>query len=196
MLSLKSQLEIMIQTYDAIFYQIRLQKDATLMKMILRSRNEENTYDNTNGQIIWAEDESDNTNKLSDAFWEKSKEEDIKIMICKEYKSKIFDLIRYLISSLSTNSYSINKSASSMVQSISECSQDKYQELVKFNWYWIRTNQLNDQQDTKMKIIEEELRCEKDNLGSLLFGENLSIHSQVITIFFWNRKNKSKQWIS
>ena len=34
MLSLKSQLEIMIQTYDAIFYQRKLQKVATLMKMI------------------------------------------------------------------------------------------------------------------------------------------------------------------
>ena len=33
-LSLKSQLEIIIQTYDAIFYQRKLQKDATLMKMI------------------------------------------------------------------------------------------------------------------------------------------------------------------
>ena len=33
-------------------------------------------------------------------FWEKSKDEDTKIMICKEYKSNIFDLIRYLISSL------------------------------------------------------------------------------------------------
>ena len=54
-------------------------------------------------------------------------------MICKEYKSNIFDLIRYLISSMSTKSYSINKSASSMVQSISECYQDKYQKLVKFN---------------------------------------------------------------
>ena len=33
-LNLKSQLEIMIQTYDAIFYQRKLQKVATLMKMI------------------------------------------------------------------------------------------------------------------------------------------------------------------
>ena len=125
------------------------------------AENEENIYGNTNGQIIWVEDESDNINKLSNAFWEKSKEEDIKIMICKEYKSSIFDLIRYLISSLPTNSYSINKSASSMVQSIYECYQDKYQELVKFNWYWIRINQLNDQKDTKIEIIEEELKCEK-----------------------------------
>ena len=54
--------------------------------------------------------------------------EDIKIMICKDYKSNFFDLIRYTICSLSTNSYSINKSASSIVQSISECYQDKYLE--------------------------------------------------------------------
>ena len=34
MLSLKSQLELVIQTYDAIFYQKKLQKVATLIIMI------------------------------------------------------------------------------------------------------------------------------------------------------------------
>ena len=38
MLSLKSQLKIMIQTYDAIFHQRKLQKDATFMKMILEKQ--------------------------------------------------------------------------------------------------------------------------------------------------------------
>ena len=65
-------------------------------------------------------------NKQSDAFSEKSKVEDIKIMIFKDYKLSIFDLIQYLTSSLSTNNFSINNSASPMVKSISECYQDKY----------------------------------------------------------------------
>ena len=65
-------------------------------------------YYNTNGLLIWTEYESNNIIKLSDAFWEKSKVDNIKIMICKDYKSSIFDLIRYLRSCLSTNSLSIN----------------------------------------------------------------------------------------
>ena len=113
---------------------------------------------------------------------------------------KIINLIN-LISSLSTNNYPINKSWSSMVQSISEYYQ-KLQELIKYNWYWIWIwiNKLNNQQDTKTEI-NNSLKPKILSYFSLIWIKSSHSFSNNYKDF-WNRKNKSKYkplnewWIS